>query len=173
MLNIIMKKLLLIPKYAVAFLFLLYEFAWHVSKQILKFISNHPYMVAFGLLLKTFPAYLILTLFAIPFGFSEIITCWAYLLIAGGDFINGSIIWLCSKVFGFIPMVWIFQQTKEKLLSIKWFLFLYTFIKNWKHRIHDYITSLSVWISAKKIAHNFKIMISSTKERIKKFLDLK
>jgi hypothetical protein len=164
-----MKKITLLIKYISAILFLVYEFVWYTSRQILKFISNHPYMIAFGLFLQTFHAYVILTLFAIPFGISEIVAGWAYLLIAGGDFINGSIIWVCSKLFGFIPTVWIFQQTKEKLLSIKWFLFLYTHIKNIKQRIHNYITSLSVWNIVKKIAYNFKIMILSTKERIKNF----
>ncbi len=152
-----------------AILFLLYELVWNVCEWLLKAVEFTPFLLRVAYHLRQLHPYVILAIFAIPLGFCEIVTLASYKEFALGNVFNFVFLFAVAKILGFMPMVWIFDQTREQLLSIGWFAITHGKIVYWKAIIHSFITSSEIWknvvVISQVVRYNVSIFKNWSREK--------
>jgi hypothetical protein len=101
--------------------------------------------------------YLVLAIFVLFFGISEILALWALTILAQG-FVE---LFLVIYIIKFIPVVVAFtilENSKERLLTIKWFAFVYNFTM----KILHIIRTNAIFIQSKIYLEWIKNRIQST-----------
>lgn len=71
------------------------------------------------------PVWILLLMFGVPFVVAETGAAFCVFVAATGHILAGSVGYIAVKVFGFALVVPIFDLTREKLLTLPWFAFLY------------------------------------------------
>lgn len=76
-------------------------------------------------LVDRLPVWVVLLMFGIPFVVAETGAAFCVFVAATGHIVAGSVGYILVKVFGFGLVVPIFDLTREKLLTLRWFAYLY------------------------------------------------
>lgn len=76
-------------------------------------------------LIDRLPVWVALLMFGIPFVVAETGAAFCVFIAATGHVLAGSLGYVVVKVFGFGLVVPIFDLTREKLLTLRWFAYLY------------------------------------------------
>jgi hypothetical protein len=90
-------------------------------------------------LIERLPPYAAMTFFLIPLGVVEPLKIVAVTEIARGHFFRGAFAFLVLKFVGLGLVAFIFDLTRDKLLSIGWFARFYDWVIKWRDKAHDFI----------------------------------
>ena len=71
------------------------------------------------------PAIVALVLFGVPLLFNEFGSLFCIILLATGHFLSGAVGYILIKVVGLSLLAVIFDLTREKLMTLSWFVFAY------------------------------------------------
>lgn len=102
--------------------------------------------------IASLPAYGILVLLAAPFGVEEFAKVYGLVLMGGGHFKIGLLIYIGAHVFAILVCERIFSAGKEKLLTIGWFATLFNWLKGYKDRLVAWFKSTDLY----RRAHHLK-----------------
>ncbi len=91
------------------------------------------------------PAYAILVLLAAPFGAEEVAKIYAFVLMGGGHFKSGLILYIGCHVFAILVCERIFHAGKAKLMTIEWFARLYAWLSGYKDRLVAWFKATSTY----------------------------
>jgi hypothetical protein len=84
------------------------------------------------------PALVALVLFGVPFLVNEFGSLFCVILMATGHFLSGAVGYVLIKVVGLGLLAVIFELTREKLMTLPWFVFAYDKFQT----LHDFATRL-------------------------------
>ena len=95
--------------------------------------------------IASLPAYAILVLLAAPFAAEEVAKVYAFVLMGGGHFKSGLILYIGCHVFAILVCERIFTAGKSKLMTILWFARLFDWLKGYKDRLVDWFKATSTY----------------------------
>ncbi|WP_294534791.1 hypothetical protein [uncultured Rhodoblastus sp.] len=90
-------------------------------------------------LIDRLPPYGALLLFLIPLAVIEPLKIVALDQIARGHFFSGVMTFVLLKFVGLGLVAFVFDLTRDKLLTIGWFARFYAWVVKWRDRAHDFI----------------------------------
>ncbi len=76
-------------------------------------------------LIDRLPVWVALLMFGIPFVVAETGAAFCVFIAATGHILAGSVGYIVVKIFGFALVVPIFDLTRERLMTLRWFAYLY------------------------------------------------
>jgi hypothetical protein len=88
--------------------------------------------------LNRLPALVALVLFGVPLLFNEFGALFCVILMATGHFLSGAVGYVLVKVVGLGLLAVIFELTREKLMTLPWFVFAYDKFQT----LHDFASRL-------------------------------
>ena len=94
---------------------------------------------AFARLVDFLPAWAILLIFGVPFVVNEIGSLGCVILGATGHIFAGALGYIAFKVIGFGLIAAIFDLTRDKLLTMPWFVFVYEKFLAFHHYAHSLV----------------------------------
>ena len=118
--------------------------------------------------LKTMNSYKVLFLMLSVLALAEAIGLYSFYLLGIGQF-SLFLIFYIVKFLPFFVVSFIFSETKDELLKIRWFNFVYSLIM----KGINYLKETDLFLYIKKLKNNFKEEILILKDRIKKVFNNK
>lgn len=97
------------------------------------------------------PAYVVLALLGVPFAAEELAKVYSFVLMGGGHFKIGLIVYIAAHVFAILICERIFSAGKAKLMTIPWFARLFKWLEGYKDRMVTWFKSTSTYKRAKEI----------------------
>jgi hypothetical protein len=102
------------------------------------------------------PAYGVLVLLAAPFAAEEIAKVYAFVLMGGGHFKSGLLLYIGCHVFAILVCERIFQAGKSKLMTIGWFARFITWLSGYKERLIDWFKSTAAFRRAMELKNQLR-----------------
>lgn len=96
-----------------------------VVRRLLALVPWTALKAALARLVDRLPAWVALLIFGVPFVLNEVGSLGCVLLIATGQFAAGVFGYVALKVVGLALLAVIFDLTRDKLLTMPWFVFVY------------------------------------------------
>ncbi len=103
-------------------------------------------------LISGLPPYGALPLFVIPVAVIEPLKIFAIRALAHGHFLRGVLAFLALKFIGVALVAFIFDLTRDKLLTIGWFARFYAWVIKWRDKAHAFIEPYKASVRAKIVA---------------------
>ena len=103
-----------------------------IFRPFLRWLSSLNVIQAMERGIASLPAYGVLVLLLAPFAVEELLKVWAIVLMGGGHFKTGLLIYIGCHVFSILVCERIFSAGKEKLMTIPWFARLFHWLKGYK-----------------------------------------
>jgi hypothetical protein len=126
-----------------AVLFLVEAWLWDkaisVGHWVIDLLPWRQFKDAMARLVDRLPPYGAMTFFLIPLAVVEPLKIVAVSEIARGHFFRGAFAFLVLKFVGLGLVAFIFDLTRDKLLSIDWFARFYNWVVKWRDKAHDFI----------------------------------
>ena len=114
---------------ALAMLFLAVAWVWDafiaIGRLLVDLIPWARFKQAFVAVIDRLPTLIVLLIFLVPLAIVEPLLALAVVAMAMGYVISGAIAWILLKVLGFGLIAVIFDLTKHKLLTVRWFAWAY------------------------------------------------
>jgi hypothetical protein len=122
---------------ALAMVFLVVAWVWDaliaVGRRIAGFIPWARFKQSFARLVDRLPAPLVLLIFLVPFLIVEPLLVVATIAIAMGYVVSGAIAWIVLKFLAIALIPAIFDLTKQKLMTMPWFVRAYEKVMAFHH----------------------------------------
>ncbi len=109
---------------------------WLSSLRIIHAIENG---------IAALPAYGILLLLAAPFGAEEVAKIYSFVLMGGGHFVSGVVLYIACHVFAILVCERIYRAGEEKLMTIPWFAKIMTWLIGYKDRLVAWVRSTDLY----------------------------
>jgi hypothetical protein len=123
------RKLSRLAALPLAIAFLLETWVWRKLVALASFIARllpwERFRDAARRLLNRAPAFVSVALFGVPLAVSEVGAFISVVIMATGHLFMGMALYVAMKIFGLFLVPVIFEITREKLLSLPWFAYLY------------------------------------------------
>jgi len=158
----ILQRLTIVVQFALVFLFILFEeIIWEgLAQPIYYKIQSLQILQKLQLLIEKSNRYIVLTVFV-----ALLLSVEGAGIIAGLFFVQGKIIWGGLLYMGKIPIAgftfWLFNVSKNKLLSFNWFAWAYGKLMSGI----DWLKSTDIYKSSISIMRNLKAKLKSIKEK--------
>jgi hypothetical protein len=174
-------KILLFTISAIITIFI--ELVWELGfRKVTKKVEKSKFAIYSAKKIKELPDFIVLVLFTVPFMFMEFIGIFSATAIAMGYIGTGVGIYL-FKILFFIPVHFVLEKGKEKLMKIKWFSLRYTMvveILKWFRKsqtyvyLHNFLEKLKSFIKTIKnlIMNRVKIIRKTFEEDTKQNKDI-
>jgi hypothetical protein len=138
--------------FALAFLF--ETWIWDrfvaVGRRLLALVPWVALRAALARLVAPLPVWAALLLFGVPFVVTEVGALASVAITATGHVVAGAVGYAVTKVVGFSLVVPIFDLTREKLLAMRWFAFVYekclAFHKFAERLVAPYRAAAAAWV---------------------------
>ena len=115
---------------------------WVVAE---RWLAGPRLIQAVGRGLASLPAYAILVLRAAPFGAEEVVKIYAFVLMGGGHFVSGFILYIACHIFAILVCERIYRAGEQKLMTIPWFAKLMTWLIGYKDRLVAWVNSTELY----------------------------
>ncbi len=115
-------------------------------------------------LIARLPAYAVLALLALPFVIAEPAKVYAVYLISSGHIIVGLLLLIAAYLVSVLVVDRIFAAGKAKLITIPWFLKLWTWISNYKDRLLTWMKSTAAWKRTGEIKQEIRALVSKLRK---------
>lgn len=102
------------------------------------------------------PAYAILALLAAPFALEELAKVYSFVLMGGGHFKSGVLLYIACHVFAILVCERIYRAGEVKLMTIPWFARLMTWLKGYKDRLVAWVKTTSLYRRAAILKQEIK-----------------
>jgi len=141
---------------AAAILFLIEAWLWDksilIGRRALALIPWERFKVFAARLIGRLPPYGALPLFLLPFVVVEPLKVVAVRAIAHGHWLAGLFAFLVLKFVGVGLIAFLFDLTREKLLSISWFKKFYLWVVRWRDIAHAFVEPYKSAVRARIVA---------------------
>ena len=128
-LNVNDRKLSRLAALPLAVVFLFETWVWRKLVALASFVASllpwERFRDAARRLLNRAPAFVSVALFGVPLAVSEVGAFVSVVIMATGHLFMGMALYVAMKIFGLFLVPVIFELTREKLLSLPWFAYLY------------------------------------------------
>ena len=113
--------------------------------------------------------YAVLVLFAIPLAVEEVTKFYGLVLMGGGHFKTGLLLYIGAHVFAILVCERIFSAGKAKLLTIGWFAKLFTWLKGYKDRLVAWFKATETYRKAQRLKASMRDTLNRWRGRPKAF----
>lgn len=113
--------------------------------------------------IASLPAYGVLALLAAPFAVEELAKVYAFVLMGGGHFKSGALLYIACHVFAILVCERIYRAGEDKLMTIAWFARLMTWLKGYKDR-------LIAWVKGTDLYRRAMLLKERLKQQARAFL---
>ncbi len=128
---------------ALAMIFLAIAWVWDgfiaIGRLIVGLIPWTRFKQGFVALVDRLPTAVVLLIFLVPLAIVEPLLALAVVAMAMGYVVIGAIAWVTLKVLGFGLIAVIFDLTKHKLLTVRWFAWAYGKVVAFHHYAHKIV----------------------------------
>jgi hypothetical protein len=136
-----------------AVVFLIEAWLWDKTILLGRWVARHipwqEFKDAVTRLIERLPPYGALLLFLIPIAVIEPLKIVAVDQIAHGHLLRGALAFVVLKFVGLGLIAFIFDLTREKLLTIGWFARFYAFVIYWRDKAHDFVAPYKAAVIAR------------------------
>jgi hypothetical protein len=136
-----------------AVVFLIEAWLWDKTILLGRWVARHipwqEFKDAVTRLIERLPPYGALLLFLIPVAVIEPLKIVAIDQIAHGHLLRGALAFVVLKFVGLGLIAFIFDLTREKLLTIGWFARFYAFVIYWRDKAHDFVAPYKAAVIAR------------------------
>jgi len=165
-------KILLFTISAIITIFI--ELVWELGfRKVTKKVEKSKFAIEAAKKIKELPDFIVLILFTVPFMFMEFIGIFSATAIAMGYIWTGIGIYV-FKVLFFIPVHFVLEKGKEKLLKIKWFKLRYDMTTNllkWFRQSQTYVYLHNFLEKLKAIIRTLRDLIMNRVKVIRKVFE--
>lgn len=113
------------------------------------------------------PAYVILVLLVVPFGFAELAKVYALVMMGEGHFRSGMTIFIGAYVVSIFVCERTFHAGKNKLMTIGWFKIFYDWVMAIKDHILGWFRETWVWKAAADLRQRMRIAVRRLRTRLR------
>jgi hypothetical protein len=106
--------------------------------------------------IASLPAYGILALLAAPFAAEEIVKIYSFVLMGGGHFKTGVLLYIGCHVFAILVCERIYRAGETKLMTIPWFARFITWLSGYKERLVAWAKSTIIYRRAAELKNQLR-----------------
>jgi hypothetical protein len=125
------------------------EYLWNGLTALMRWLGRIPPVRWVEARIARLPPYAAMTLYVLPWLVllpAKVLGLW---LIGSGRAVTGIAVFVLAKVAGTAILARLFTLTKPALLTVGWFLRLYSWFTAWRDRLYAYVRSLRAWQAAR------------------------
>jgi hypothetical protein len=115
------------------------------------------------------PPYVVLVLFLVPLAIEEVTKFYGLVLMGGGHFKSGLLLYIGAHVFAILVCERIFSAGKARLLTIPWFARLFAWLEGYKDRLVAWFKATETYRKAQRLKASVRDTIDRWRGRPKAF----
>ncbi len=131
---------------------------WLSSLHVIKWVESG---------IASLPPYAVLALLVVPFGIEELMKLYGIVLMGGGHFKSGVLIYIGAHVFAILVCERIFEAGKDQLLTIPWFARVFHWLMGYKDRIVAWFKTTETYRMGQRIKAQAREMLARLRGRAK------
>lgn len=143
------------------------EWGWRPLAAALAWLSRFNAVARLEAMVVALPPWPALAVFLVPSVLFLPLKLAALWLIANGQVLAATLLFLGAKIAGTALYARIFQLTQPALMRLAWFASLYTWFVRWKDLVLAHARSTQVWQAALALKARIKAVVASIKESLR------
>lgn len=143
-----------------------------IFRPLMRWLSRLRLIQAIERGIASLPAYGVLALLAAPFAVEELAKVYSFVLMGGGHFKSGVLLYIACHVFAILVCERIYRAGEDKLMTIAWFARLMTWLKGYKDRLVAWVKATSFYrraaILKRRIVERTRAFLSRTRAALRR-----
>ena len=139
----------------------------------MRFLSSLRIIQRLERAIDALPPYVILVLMAVPFGIAELAKVFALFWMSQGHLRSGMTIFIGAYIVSIYVFDRIINTSKNKLMTIRWFAVIYTWVMSVRDRIFGWFRDTWIWRTALDIRRRAGASLRNGFDRLRSAIGIK